>query len=54
MGFKAHQGKRSGKVNELGSLSMQVCKGVTEGQVKEGSNFKRSKGSKVTDLPVAI
>lgn len=29
--------------------------GVTKGwEVKEGSNVKRSKGSKVTDLPAAI
>lgn len=58
MGFKAHQGKRrrGGEVNELGSRNMQAkATGVTRGQkVKEGSNVKRSKGSNVTDLPVAI
>lgn len=57
MGLKAHQGKRrGGEVNETGSLSMQgKAAGVPEGQeVQEGSNDKRFKESKVTDLPVAV
>ena len=57
-GWRAHGGKgrRGGEVNETGSLKMQgKVSGVPEGQeVQEGSKDKRSEGSMVTDLPVAI
>lgn len=48
--------KRGGEVSKFGSLGTQgKATGVTKGrEVKEGSNVKRSKGSKVTDLPAAI